>query len=36
METNLYAGLIPPLTEEELQRIAEIVSPGGGRKIWPA
>ena len=36
MKSNLGAGLLPPLTEEELQQIAEIVPPGGGRKIWPA
>ncbi len=36
MEANLKAGLLPPLTEAELEQIAEIVPPGGGRKIWPA
>lgn len=36
MEANLSAGLLPPLTEQELAHIAAIVPPGGGRKIWPA
>jgi len=36
MEDNLRAGLLPPLTAEELACIASIVPPGGGRKIWPA
>ena len=36
MKSNLGAGLLPPLTEEELQQIDDIVPPGGGRKIWPA
>ncbi len=36
MKSNLGAGLLPPLTEEELQQIDAIVPPGGGRKIWPA
>jgi aryl-alcohol dehydrogenase-like predicted oxidoreductase len=30
------AGQLPPLTEDELARLAEITPPGGGRKIWPA
>lgn len=36
LEENVAAGKLPPLTEEELALIAEIVPPGGGRKIWPA
>lgn len=36
MEDNVRAGLLPPLTAEELATIASIVPPGGGRKIWPA
>ena len=36
LEENLQAGLLPPLTEQELAQINEIVPPGGGRKIWPA
>lgn len=36
MEANLQAGLLPPLTAAELEHIAAIVPPGGGRKIWPA
>ena len=36
LEENVEAGLLPPLTEEELALIDEIVPPGGGRKIWPA
>lgn len=36
LEENVAAGKLPPLTGEELALIAEIVPPGGGRKIWPA
>lgn len=36
MEANLRAGLLPPLTPDELAQIDAIVPPGGGRKIWPA
>lgn len=36
LEENVQAGLLPPLTGEELAQINEIVPPGGGRKIWPA
>lgn len=36
LEENVEAGLLPPLTEEDLALIDEIVPPGGGRKIWPA
>ncbi len=36
LEENVEAGLLSPLTEEELALIDEIVPPGGGRKIWPA
>ena len=30
------AGSLPPLTQDELARLAAITPPGGGRKIWPA
>ncbi len=33
---TVEAGALPPLTVDELAHIAEITSPGGGRKIWPA
>ncbi|PLS77648.1 MAG: aldo/keto reductase [Chloroflexi bacterium] len=33
---TVEAGTLPPLTPDELARIAEITEPGGGRKIWPA
>jgi len=36
LEENVQAGLLTPLTKEELAEIDEIVPPGGGRKIWPA
>jgi aryl-alcohol dehydrogenase-like predicted oxidoreductase len=36
MQDNLQAGLMPPLTAAELAHIDAIVSPGSGRKIWPA
>jgi len=36
MRDNLQAGLLPPLSQDEIQKINEIVSPAGGRKIWPA
>lgn len=36
LEENVAAGKLSPLTDEELALIAEIVPPGGGRKIWPA
>ncbi|GAB4537184.1 MAG: hypothetical protein Fur0018_27920 [Anaerolineales bacterium] len=35
-ESNIRAGLLPPLDAETLKAIDEIVPPGGGRKIWPA
>lgn len=35
-ETNIQAGLLPPLDAETLVAIDSIVPPGGGRKIWPA
>lgn len=35
-ETNIQAGLLPPLDAETLAAIDSIVPPGGGRKIWPA
>lgn len=36
VEDNVSAGLLPPLTQEELLAIGKITPPGGGRKIWPA
>jgi len=33
---NLAAAGAPPFTAEELALIANVSSPGGGRKIWPA
>jgi len=33
---NIEAGMLPPLTPEELARIEKITPEGGGRKIWPA
>ena len=33
---NVMAGLLPPLTTEELKHIDAVVPPKGGRKIWPA
>jgi aryl-alcohol dehydrogenase-like predicted oxidoreductase len=33
---NVQAGLLPPLTPAERQKIDLITPPGGGRKIWPA
>ena len=35
-QSNLEAGLLDPLTAEELSLIETIVPSGGGRKIWPA
>jgi aryl-alcohol dehydrogenase-like predicted oxidoreductase len=36
LEQNLAAGLLPPLTPEELAKIDQVTAPGAGRKIWPA
>jgi aryl-alcohol dehydrogenase-like predicted oxidoreductase len=36
MRDNLQAGLLPELTAEELAQIDAIVTPEGGRRIWPA
>jgi aryl-alcohol dehydrogenase-like predicted oxidoreductase len=36
MADNIQAGLLPPLTADEMQQIDAVVPPGGGRKIWPA
>ncbi len=36
MEANLAAARLPPLSAEELALIDRIVTPGKGRKIWPA
>lgn len=33
---NVHAGLLPSLSDAELRQIDALVSPGGGRKIWPA
>jgi aryl-alcohol dehydrogenase-like predicted oxidoreductase len=33
---NVQAGLLPPLTPAERQKIDLSTPPGGGRKIWPA
>lgn len=35
-EKNIAAGLLPPLSAEELASIDKLVAPGQGRKIWPA
>jgi aryl-alcohol dehydrogenase-like predicted oxidoreductase len=35
-EKNIAAGLLPPLSAEELAFIDNLVAPGKGRKIWPA
>jgi aryl-alcohol dehydrogenase-like predicted oxidoreductase len=34
--SNATAGLLPQLSDEEMHEVDRIVSPGGGRKIWPA
>ncbi len=36
VQENVKAALLPRLSDAELERIDEIVAPGGGRKIWPA
>ncbi len=33
---NVEAGLLAPLTADQLSAINEVVPEGGGRKIWPA
>jgi aryl-alcohol dehydrogenase-like predicted oxidoreductase len=35
-EANLAAGRQPLLSESELAAVDGIVSPGGGRRVWPA
>jgi len=35
-QKNIAAGLLPPLTGQELGVIDALVAPGGGRKVWPA
>jgi aryl-alcohol dehydrogenase-like predicted oxidoreductase len=35
-EANAAAAALPPLTAEEQEAVDRLVSPGGGRKIWPA
>lgn len=34
--SNAAAGILPQLSSEESREVDRIVSPGGGRKIWPA
>jgi len=36
LRQNVEVGALPPLSEQVLSQINEIVSVGGGRKIWPA
>jgi aryl-alcohol dehydrogenase-like predicted oxidoreductase len=36
VEANVSAGLLPPLSPEELKKLEAVTPPGGGRKIWPA
>lgn len=36
MRENIQAGLLPPLSAEEMAHIDALVPCGGGRKIWPA
>jgi aryl-alcohol dehydrogenase-like predicted oxidoreductase len=35
-EANSAAGLMPLLSDQERAAVDHLVSPGGGRKIWPA
>jgi aryl-alcohol dehydrogenase-like predicted oxidoreductase len=35
-EANAAAAALPPLTAVEQEAVDRLVSPGGGRKIWPA
>jgi len=35
-EKNIAAGILPPLSAEDLAFIDNLVAPGKGRKIWPA
>lgn len=35
-ESNSAAGHMAPLSEQEQAAVDRLVSPGGGRKIWPA
>jgi aryl-alcohol dehydrogenase-like predicted oxidoreductase len=36
LEENVSAGLLPPLSAQELGQLDSITPPKGGRKIWPA
>ncbi len=36
MRDNVQAGLLPPLSADELAQVNTVVPPLGGRKIWPA
>jgi len=36
LRDTLQAGLLPPLSADELAQIDALVAPGRGRKIWPA
>lgn len=36
LRDTLQAGLLPPLSANELAQIDALVAPGRGRKIWPA
>ncbi len=36
MQDNIQAGLLAPLSADELAQIEQIVAEGTGRKIWPA
>jgi aryl-alcohol dehydrogenase-like predicted oxidoreductase len=36
VQDNVQAGLLPPLSAAEIQKVDTLVPPGGGRKIWPA
>ncbi len=36
VEENVSAGLLPPLTDEEVKNLEKITPKNGGRKIWPA
>lgn len=35
-QANIQAGLLSPLSDDEIAVIDSIVPPSGGRKIWPA
>jgi aryl-alcohol dehydrogenase-like predicted oxidoreductase len=36
LEENTSAGALPPLTQDEQDKIDQVTPQGGGRKIWPA